>query len=390
MKRALVIGGGISGLTVAHALADTGMQVDLYERSPEITEVGAGITLWANALFALQYLDLLEPVQAAGQIVRSFAFLSSYGALLGTIDLHRLEEKMGVYSLSIHRHNLVEALALALDDKFEGAVRVHTGADFVSYSEDKSGVTAYFRDGSTECGDFLIACDGFNSRVRKMLATSYENEANYAGYSCYRGVVTLPPASFTTGCVHHFACAGSQFGYLHVDSSRLAFYATVNCAAGIIEAPVHRKQFLIERFSGCSPVVENLVNGVAADEILRHDIYDRPALERWYRPRVLLAGDAAHPTTPNLGQGACLALEDAAVLRFCFKQSENVELAFALFERLRKERCRYVVRSSRRAGKFSQNEQPLAMKLRDQIFAMSMKGGRSLAMDKIICYKVPV
>lgn len=390
---AIIVGGGICGLTTALALARLGIDVSVYERGP-MREVGAGLTLWPNALAALKYIGLSGAALAHGQLVESFQFFNDQSELLGAVDLDHLDKLTGSPAVSIKRQALLAMLKSAAY-----GLPLRTDKTFVRMEENShgQGITAFFSDGTMARADILLGCDGFNSTVRQELFGPIER--NYCGYTCYRGISTVPADLVATGAVWHTTGLGIQFGLLDVSGNKssqgqssreLAWYATANEPPAVMEDSAARKTRLLERYGSLSHLIARAIEACPAEAILRNDIYELEPLSSWHKGPALVMGDAAHPTTPNLGLGACLAIEDAVVLSQCLEDSASAsaDMIFHHFEQRRMSRARQVVRASRRAGERAQVESPLLAMMRDKIFAMMLKSGRIPALDRLFSYRV--
>lgn len=397
VSTALIIGGGICGLTTAIALARKGIAVQVFEQASRLKEVGAGLTVWHNGMYALNEIGLDSAVIKCGQVVESFRFLDVHGKVLGAVDLDRLLRQTGQPAVTVHRKRLMEVLSAAA----QGGISIKTGHKFVRYSQNEEGVTAYFQNGHTYTADVLIGSDGFNSAVRKQLLKSGDKEDRfYAGYTCFRGIAratALRHLDLVRGAVWHANGVGSQFGLLDVGTAvysdneewnEVAWYATANMPSGVIESAQERKEFLAERFKDWYSPVGKTLSATASEDILKNDIYERPSIYSWHDGRVLIMGDAAHPTTPNLGQGACMAIEDAVVLARALNKFNRVDEAFQSFASKRIRRTSFVVRSSRRAGVMNQSENTFLLRYRDRLLTMMLKGGGMPTMDKIMGFKI--
>jgi len=150
-----------------------------------------------------------------------------------------------------------------------------------------------------------------------------------------------------------------------VGGGRTYWWATANEPAGEIDPPVGRKADLEQRFAGWWEPVQALLAATPESEILRNDILDREPVDRWGVGRVTLLGDAAHPMTPNLGQGACQAIEDAVALAAALAGSSDIVAALRAYERARQPRTARITRLARRMGQVFQWEHPIACRLRD-------------------------
>lgn len=354
MCKAIIIGGGIGGLTAAIALEQAGLEAHVYERVAELREVGAGISLWANAVRALKVLGLADSLSAHGWSPLRGTLRTSTGEILTSSQSHHTADA-GVTVGALHRADLLRLLREAVDD-----ARVHVGRECVRVSSDHGAVTAHFADGSAAAGDVLIGADGLHSVVRAAVHTTAP--PRYAGYTAWRGVVefTAPAAASESWG------RGQRFGIVPLNDGRVYWFATKNAPEHDRDPVGTVKTRLIDRFHGWHTPIEALLDATPESAILRNDIYDRDPDGPWTADRVTLLGDAAHPMTPNLGQGACQAIEDAVVLAACLAQSVDVETALHWYQVRRLPRTRRIVLLSRRIGQLAQWEQPLACWLRTQ------------------------
>jgi 2-polyprenyl-6-methoxyphenol hydroxylase-like FAD-dependent oxidoreductase len=325
-----IIGGGIGGVATAVALHRAGIDATVYERTPELREVGAGMMLWPNATRVLKELGLLERVAACSGPNQHFLVRSSAGRILMNIGLGSFE----VPALCTRRADLLDALLSALPP---GGIRL--GRDFEFFAQHKNGVSVHFSGGVSAEHDFLIGADGIRSRVRSQLLGVHEPV--YRGYTVWRGLAHLAGA-VPSGSNSETWGRGKRFGILSTGGDRFTWYATANVDPGHVDSHEGRQHELLQMFEGWHEPVESLIAGTEEGAILKNGAYDLAPLKRWGHGRVMLLGDAAHPCTPNLGLGGCMALEDALVLAKSFAKEASPELALRRYESLRRERTRHV------------------------------------------------
>lgn len=352
--KVVVIGGGIGGLTAAIALDRLGIDVQVYERAPELREVGAGIALAGNALRTLRNLGLTDGLWSQGLAGGRGSLRNWDGKTLTVIptDIAPAWIRPAVF----HRAELVTFLAQQLDP-----ARLHWGRECVDCSENVDGVTALFRHGEPARGDLLIAADGLKSVVRaKMFGAQ---GPRYAGYTAWRSVVQFDLSdslnfSETWG-------PGRRFGIVPMSRGRVYWFATRNAPEGDRDREGQVKQSLCRIFEGWHAPIQGLIEASTENCILRNDIYDLDPLPRWVQGRCALMGDAAHPMTPDMGQGACQAIEDAVVLAACLKSCADIDSALREYEARRIPRARKFVLRSRLLGALAQLENPVLRWLRD-------------------------
>jgi 2-polyprenyl-6-methoxyphenol hydroxylase-like FAD-dependent oxidoreductase len=339
-----IIGGGIGGVAAAVALHRAGIHATVYERAHELREVGAGMMLWPNATRVLKELGVLERVAAVSGPNQHFLVRSSAGPILMNIRLGKFD----VPALCTRRSDLLNALISALP-----AERVRLGHDFAYLDQRMSGVGVHFSGGVSAEHDFVIGADGIRSRVRSLVLGIHEPV--YRGYTVWRGLTRLAGA-VPTGSNSESWGRGKRFGILNTGGDRFTWYATANTHPGHVDAYEGRRHELLQMFAGWHEPVESLIAGTEEGAILKNGAYDLPPLKRWGHGRVMLLGDAAHPCTPNLGLGGCMALEDALVLARSFCSEATPELALRRYESLRRRRTSHVQRRSLLMGHIGQWE----------------------------------
>lgn len=359
--RALIVGGGIGGLSVALALRHTGLDVLVYEQSPELREAGAGLVLWASAMRLLRGLGVADPLREAGAPVHRAQIRSWHGALLSDTDISHVTQKHGEPSVCLHRADLQRVLADALPKECLSLGRVCSGVD-----QTQNDVAAHFVDGGIERGDLLVAADGLHSVIRNRLVS---DRLRYAGYTCWRGIAPIEAAEPAV-LVESWG-NGRRFGMGPIGRGRTLWWATVNAPEGGSDSSGGRKADVLSCLRNCHPPALRLVEATDETAILRNDIYDRRPIRMWGEGRVTLLGDAAHPATPNLGMGACQAIEDAVVLGTCLRDDVDPAVALRRYEKRRLPRTTRITDLSWRLGQVSQWSSPVACAARDWLVRLT-------------------
>jgi 2-polyprenyl-6-methoxyphenol hydroxylase-like FAD-dependent oxidoreductase len=356
-KRVIVLGGGIGGLCTAVSLRQIGVDVVVYEQAEVLSQVGAGLSIWANAIKALRKLGLADGVIRAGSKIERGRICTASGRILSLSDLGELERLCGEPTVAIHRADLHEILLSALP-----AGTVRQGAKCIGFEQEAEGVRVRFAGGHTDRADLVVGADGIHSAVRQQLFPKVM--LRYSGYTAWRGVVATRD-EVALGVTSESWGFGSRFGIVRVDKERVYWFATANSPAGISQTAAERKSFLRQRFQGWHHPVELLLESTPAEAILHNDIYDLKPMEHWSAGRVVLLGDAAHPTTPNMGQGACMAIESSLVLARCILQEGDLPRALRRYETERMPRTTWITDQSWKIGRIGQLENPLACRVRD-------------------------
>jgi 2-polyprenyl-6-methoxyphenol hydroxylase-like FAD-dependent oxidoreductase len=355
--KAIVVGGGIGGLSAAVALRRVGVEAVVFERAAELREVGAGISLWSNAMQALRGLGLEGAVRTLGTEEIGGTVRTADGVVISKIPADVLERRFGA-NVVLTRPDLLAVLLAALEESGEP---VRLGFECSAFGQDGAGVVATFAGGHEERGDFLVGADGLHSGIRSRLLG--DGSPRYAGFTAWRGLAELGEDREHGG--FEAWGRGQIFGLVGLGGGRFYWYATKNAPEGQGDASGGRKAELLERFGGWREPVPSVIRATDEGRILRHDVYHREPARRWGEGRVTLLGDAAHPMTPNLGQGACQAIEDAASLAGCMREGGDVEAALRLYEERRRGRTALISRRSRLMSRAAQLENPLLCRLRN-------------------------
>jgi len=366
--RALIVGGGIGGLAAAHALSGQGFDPVVFERADDVrkVELGGGFHMWTNAMLALQRLGLYEQVQEIGAPLALTEYRTSSGRLLTSWPVGEIASEHGVTDVGVSRQDLQALLVRVV-----GGDRIRLGAECTGFEQDGDGVRVKLADGSEEPGSLLIAADGLRSTVRAQIHGRHEPD--YAGYTQWQSLIpdegyALPPRD------ERVLFGRGARAVLHRVGGERLFWAAV--LYGDEHGPVARagRDTLLERFAGWQEPVPTAIAATPPEGIARLQIYDRVPLSRWGVGRVTLLGDAAHPMTTNLSQGACQVLEDAAALARCLREHGDVEAALRAYELTRISRTSPIVRQSHRIARLGALRHPLACALRDRMTAVALGG----------------
>lgn len=357
----LIVGGGIGGLTLAVALAQKGHVARVLERTRTLAPAGAGLALQPNAMTVLTELGLDRATIAAGQKVTRAAILDPNGRAVGAeVDIAALTEKFGAPLVAVHRARLHAVLRDAVGD---GVITL--GTDVVRVDSSTSGATVVCQDGQRFDADIVVGADGLRSTVRRQLLD--DGDPVYSGYTSWRGVTRSHDGPELSRMSESWG-AGERFGMVSIGHGEVYWFAVADAPPGGADRDARAE--LLQRFGGWHEPVRAVLEATAPDRIIRTDISDRDPVSRWHDGRVVLLGDAAHPMTPNLGQGACQAIEDAAVLADELSKSTDVRDAFVNYERRRVARANAVVMRARRLGQVGQWRHPLAVYIRNSIMRL--------------------
>ncbi|HEX2224139.1 MAG TPA: FAD-dependent monooxygenase [Thermoanaerobaculia bacterium] len=362
----LIAGGGIGGLTAGIALRRAGFEVRVFERAPEIGEVGAGLTIQSNAILALRRIGLDRDVIASGQVLAAASVRTPNGRVISQANLADVGHAVGAPPVAIHRATLQRLLLDAL-----GADAVETGRDVQRYEARADGVSVIFQDGEPADGALLIGADGIRSAVRAQMLG--DGEPLYAGYTCWRGVTREggPPLPVIRETTETWG-RGRRFGIVPIERGRIYWFATLNAPPGGRDEPGRVRAAVEHLFAAWHPPVLDVLAATPEEAILHNDILHRLPAPRWVDGRVALLGDAAHPMTPNLGQGACQAIEDAVILADCLaRDAADPDQALQTYQRRRKARADSFVLAALRLGRLAQIESAAGRWMRDRLLALT-------------------
>jgi 2-polyprenyl-6-methoxyphenol hydroxylase-like FAD-dependent oxidoreductase len=321
-----IIGGGIGGLTAAVALARRGLAAEVYEQAPALEEAGAGVGLWQNAMAAF------EPIGLAGKVAQLAVPFGRHGVRrpdgtwLMCIPAELMAKRWGAAFVNVHRAELQQLLAAELDP-----AAIHLGARCTGFEDSGQAVTARFADGRQVQADVLVGADGVHSAVRAGLFGPAP--LRYRGYTAVRsltpaGSVPLPSDNSETWG------RGARFGLGPATGERIIWWAFWNAPAGGTDdaGTAARLRNLFRLWHDPIPAI---IQATPETTLIRNDVYDRWPTRAWGRGHVALVGDAVHPMTPDLAQGACQAIIDATTLAACLAASRDTRAALREYQQRR-------------------------------------------------------
>ena len=345
----LIAGAGIGGLTAAANLLKAGHDVTIFEQAPELSEVGAGLQVSANATHVLHHLGLGPALAEVGVKPGAYVFrLHDTGEEIHRFALSNEHEKLhGAPYYQVHRADIHNLLAAKVREFKRDAIRLNCRVS--GFEESGKGVALRLTDGSVVQGDLLIGADGLKSVVCQQINGNIP--ATYTGDAAWR--ITVPiehlPRNFMEQVMMVWMGPGR-----HVVAYYLRAGALVNFV-GLVETDEMSEEswtakFPWERFkadfAGWHPDVQTLIDAADRDACYRWSLHYRSTITHWSTSRATLMGDAVHPTLPYLAQGACMAIEDGAVLTRALDQAESIPAALRLYERNRIDRTVKIVNQS--------------------------------------------
>jgi 2-polyprenyl-6-methoxyphenol hydroxylase-like FAD-dependent oxidoreductase len=375
-RTAIVVGGGIGGLAAAIALHRCDWHVEVLERAPAFDELGAGLSLWPNGIRALDALGLGDQVRGQALTATEGGIRDVTGRWMARTDVRALERRYGPV-VAIHRAQLADILRRALP---AATPRMDTEVTAV----DSGGPQVAVRHTrGVSRADLLVGADGIRSVVRRSLWPDHR-APRYAGYTAWRLIIgsERPPSAGgeTWG-------RGERVGIVPLADGTTYLFAAANAPEGQ-HGPRGELAEMRRRFSGWHAPIPELLAAASEEAVMRHDIYELPPLRTYVHGATALLGDAAHAMTPDLGQGANLALEDAVTLAAMLAAHPAVESALAAYDRERRARCRRIARRSRLIGTVAQwSRAPAAV--RDRVLRLSPSWTMLRALEPALTWRPP-
>jgi 2-polyprenyl-6-methoxyphenol hydroxylase-like FAD-dependent oxidoreductase len=373
--RALVVGGGIGGLAAGIALRRVGIEVTVLEQARELDAVGAGLGLAANAVQALERLGVADQLRARGEAAGTLVARKPSGATLLELPLQ------GRGMLGVHRADLQEVLAGALSE----GLRLRAAC--TGFRDDGDRVTVELGDGEKLQGDVLVGADGVRSKTRAWLLQ--DGPPSYAGYTGWRAVTELADGSML-GRMSETWGRGVRFGLIPIGSGRLYWFVSESRPEP--EAPMMPgdKSSLARLVSGWHDPIQASIASTPEEAISGTGIYARAPARAWGQGRVTLLGDAAHPMTPDLSQGAAQALEDAVVLAASLRDADDPVVGLRAYEAPRRRRTAPIVKRSHAVGRLAQSSGRLGAGLRDLVIGSLPNRVHEIQQARIVETELPV
>jgi 2-polyprenyl-6-methoxyphenol hydroxylase-like FAD-dependent oxidoreductase len=368
--RVIIVGGGIGGLSAAIAFRKAAHEVVVLERAPRIERAGAGITIFANGMHALGRLGVASAVASRAAPVRRSAVLTCGGRELASVPAALLAG-----TVAIHRAKLQAVLA-------EEAGELRLGQEVIEVQQDDREIVARTAGATEERGDLLVGADGLHSVVRRVICDARPRRA---GYTAWRGVAAVAVAP---GRLTESWGVGERFGLVDIGQGWTYWFATKNAPEHEHDVSGWQKAEITARFGAWHEPIAEVLDATEEAAILRNDVSYLEPLPSWSGGRVVLLGDAAHATTPGLGQGAALAIEDAVVLADCLAGGLGLGTALHVYESVRRPRAKAVLRRSRQVDRAAQLASPFACRVRDALVAHVPAAVQRRQLQPIVSHRV--
>lgn len=365
-----IIGAGIGGLTTALILKQRGLNVNIFESSAEIKPVGAGIILANNAMQVFQKLGIQDKIENAGNRISFMKITDDQLKPLSVVNLSEYEQKYNVSNIAIHRGELQKILANEI------------GFDNINLSKRLSTIEKNrlfkltFEDNSTIESKIVIGADGIKSVVRNQLFE--KSTLRNPNQICWRGICEIDLPQKYHNELNEAWGKGKRFGFVKISDKKVYWYALTNSKNTNAD-----EVNLTELFSEFHSDISQIISATLKEQIIISDIFDLKPIDKWQSENVCLIGDAAHATTPNLGQGACQAIEDAYVLGKLLDNGITIENTFKEYENLRRKKAHTIVNTSWRVGKIAHLENSFGIWLRNFAMKNIPKSANKKQMDMI-------
>jgi 2-polyprenyl-6-methoxyphenol hydroxylase-like FAD-dependent oxidoreductase len=336
-----IIGGGITGLTTAIALHKVGIPSTVYEQATTLSEMGAGIWLQPNAVQVLQWLGVDNDVINEGHLLNKMEITYPNLEPIKKIKSAVVADKYGNQTIAIHRGKLQRILY----DRCSELEIVELGMPYLHHGIGESKTRVYFK-GKTIYTDLVLGADGIKSPVRK--AMRLPSELRKTGQICCRGIANIALPESLKGEGKEIWGDKRRFGFSLISANSVYFFAVLNQEICPEELNTNTLSTLFRDFH---PIVTDMIK--ASNDVHTTELMDLKRLTTWHNSNTCLLGDAAHATTPNMGQGACQGIEDAFYISQYLKKYESPEEAFKTFENQRRKKVDYVVNNSWNFGRMA-------------------------------------
>lgn len=336
----LIVGAGIGGLSAAIALDHAGFPVQVFERAPEVRAIGAGISLWMNAMLALRCLGVESQVLSAGNRFDRTEIQSYKATILRRFSLADLAEELGARPVGISRMDLIRILHRA-----SGEIPIHTNSDCVGYEQNDKCAILHLADGRSVRGCAVIGADGVRSNIRTQLVGG--RTPTFAGSIEWRGISeSTHGAEVLQGCLFTVFGPGDTGGVgWYVDANRVCWsIGAVSSSPGNFKKLGPQTSRLRQLVRGWKGPLPYLVENTPEETIHLSDYYRPVPTMKWGEGRVTLLGDSAHAMGTVFGQGGAQTIEDAVVLAECLSQSADIVPGLRLYEQRRMQRVGVVIR----------------------------------------------
>ncbi|MCA8092355.1 FAD-dependent monooxygenase [Burkholderia anthina] len=344
-----ILGAGVAGMSTALALAGCGHRIQVYERRPSESTMGAGVVLWPNAGFVLAQLGILPDIIEVGGHLHAMRRIDRHGNLFKVTDIRELDRRMGFPTCSILRRDLQAVLARHVAAR---GIEVRFGHRATAIDGGADGrVVVHFDNGNAIAPDLVIGADGrMNSVARRYVVG--DDTPVYQGFVNWIGIAQGNVPLVDEVSIFDYWGMRERFGIVALDRHRMYWAAAWPEIAPNDATESDPGVMLEQRFASWPAPIANVIRATPTDTLTKIHVHDLDPVDVWHRGNVLLTGDAAHAPLPTSGQGACQALEDAWHLARCLDEhgagnGRDLDAALASFTLRRSGKTAAITRRAR-------------------------------------------
>lgn len=370
----VVIGGGVAGLTLALSLGKE-TAVEVYDQARP--EKGAALAIGPNAMQILRELGVADAVTKSGTKVEQYQFIRQNGTALKILELGSVSHSFGESFWCVPRQSIIDGLR----DALPRTVLMRTGR-LTNVARDADQWQLNFAEGFHRAAPFLVGADGMTSVVRRSLLAN-EEALRFRNFIAFRALISMPHIPWEVHTAFQVWGEGREFGFARVNEEQVYWYATMASKDAVLPQASEAKSLLRQRLSCWVDPVPSLVEATAEEDILMHAIYDRDRPPGELSSTATLIGDAAHPMTPNLGQGACQSIIDGYILGKRLRVS-NPQEAFSAYQQARWHKAAEVAYWSRIIGGAVHLEVSWLGMVRDVLFRFTPSSLLTSGLSKLL------
>lgn len=360
----LIVGAGIGGLTCAIACKQAGFSTTVLESNSEPSNIGAGIWLPPNALQVYEQIGILNDLFPLGWCINQINLISTFSGTLRETNLNNYLDKYKFTLLALHRARLLNFLVGKT-----GLQSIQFNTHIKQVKQNDSDVTVFLENGESITAKILIGADGIHSTVRNLVFGN--KQIRYSGTSSFRGVINLSGIAEGKHESYEIWAPGHRLGYSLISDNEIYWYLTFGGNQSCFLPENERYRMLLNFVEKHLTSQVELFQAMKPEQIIQTDISELKPISQWNYKRICLLGDAAHAMTPNLGQGAAQAIEDALALTLALKRHGLNEYALAAYNATRIKKVNYILIKSREIGKICHIQSKILQAIRDYLIRIT-------------------
>ena len=387
-KKAIIIGCGPAGPALAISLHRICIDSKIYESSKSSKSFGI-LSLTSNCIEVLKLLDVYDQLHADDSA--KIVFYKQSGKKIATIDFgNDIKKVYGDGAIIVKRDELIQKL---IEKSVSNGTTVEFGKKLVDIIESENKVTAIFEDGTKEEGDFLIGCDGLHSKTRSITFPDAPSPTYTDAVAVCADITESIEHPWDTNAFHMIMGKQTYFGCTVLSDNRVTWWTYIPIKEELIIKEIktisdkEMTKKLLALHKDDYHVASDFIKA-SNEKYVKIPIYEIPHLPTWHKNSICLIGDAAHATSPHIGQGASMAIEDTAILAKCIRDMSNLDSAFEKFEGLRKKRVEKVIKLAGQNGRMLAVSNPIKRMFRGIMLSLMLKRSSIGIMDWLFSYKV--